>query len=404
VILKPREEWVTGETQEELVEAFDKVLDEEVPGNAFSYSQPIELRIQELMAGVRSELAITVYGEDLDQLRESAEDIVRVVSRVPGAADVKTEQTAGLPFLRIRVRRDEIARYGINASEVLEVVETLGGKQVGQVYEGQKRFPIQVRFQEADRNSVERIRNLQVADPTGRLIPLGQLADIWVEDGPAQITRENVHRRITIEANVRGRDLAGFVQDAQAAVEEQVELPPGYLVEYGGEFEKLKSASLRLGLVVPMVLGLIFILLYTAFRSGRMAALIFLNVPMAATGGILALAVRGMPFSISAGVGFIALFGIAVMNGVVLVSHIRDLRKTGMAAAEAAVEGAGVRLRPVLMTAVTDALGFLPMALATSAGAEVQRPLATVVIGGLITSFLLTMFVVPAVYQWFDRR
>jgi len=404
VLLKPRDEWVTGETQEELIEAFDEVLDREVPGNAFSYSQPIELRIQEMMAGVRAELAITVSGGDLERLRETARDIVRTVREVPGAADVKTEQTAGLPFLRIRIRRGEIARYGINAAEVLQVVETIGGKRVGQVYEGQRRFPIQVRFQEEDRASIELIRNLKVTDPSGRLIPLGQLADIQVEDGPAQITRENVHRRITIEANVRGRDLAGFVQDVRTAIETEVEVPAGYLVEYGGEFEKLRSASLRLAVVVPLVLGLIFVLLYTTFRSGRMALLIFLNVPMAATGGILALAVRGMPFSISAGVGFIALFGIAVMNGVVLISHVRSLRESGIAAAAAAIEGAGVRLRPVLMTAVTDAVGFLPMALATSAGAEVQRPLATVVIGGLITSFLLTMFVLPALYPWFEKR
>jgi heavy metal efflux system protein len=402
VLLKPREEWETGETQEELVDAFSETLEDKVPGNAFSFTQPIELRVQELIAGVRSELAVTLYGDDLDRLRETADEIVRAVQRVPGAADVKAEQTAGLPFLRIRVRREDMARYGINASEVLQVVETIGGKRVGQVFEGQRRFPIQVRFRPEDRLDINRIRELKVADPTGRLIPMSQLADVWVEEGPAQITRENIHRRITVEANVRGRDLAGFVDEVQRTIDANVQLPTGYYVEYGGEFQNLAEASARLAIVVPLVLFLIFVLLYTTFKSARMAFLIFLNVPMAATGGILALTVRGLPFSISAGVGFIALFGIAVMNGVVLLSYIRQMRTEGLSPQEAAVQGAEVRLRAVLMTAVTDALGFLPMALATSAGAEVQRPLATVVIGGLITSFLLTMFVLPAIYGWFE--
>ncbi len=403
-ILKPRDEWTSGETQEELVEKMNEVLEQSVPGNIFSYSQPIELRVQELIAGVRSELAITLFGEDLEELRRTAEEIARVVRQVPGAADVKVEQTAGLPFLRIRVRREEIARYGINASQILDAVETMGGRQLGEVFEGQRRFPIQVRFEPEDRTDLDKIRMLKVADPRGRLIPLSELADIWVEEGPAQISREDIHRRITVEANVRGRDLGSFVADVQQAIARQVKLPTGYWIEYGGQFENLQAASRRLSIVVPLALFLIFVLLYTTFRSVKLAAMIFLNVPLAATGGIVALYLRGMPFSISAGVGFIALFGVAVLNGVVLMSYINQMREQGASAREAALEGAKIRLRPVLMTALVASLGFVPMALSTSAGAEVQRPLATVVIGGLMTCTLLTLLVLPSIYAWFEKE
>ncbi len=404
VILKPEEEWETGETQQELVEEMNAVLEKNVLGNIFSYSQPIELRVQELIAGVRSELAITLFGEDLGELRDTAEQIARVVRTVPGAADVKVEQTAGLPFLRIRVRRDEIARYGINASQVLDAVETMGGKQLGQVFEKQRRFPIQVRFRASDRSDPERIRMLKVADSRGRLIPLSQLADIWVEEGPAQISRENIHRRITVEANVRSRDLGSFVGEVRNRIDSEVKLPTGYYVEYGGQFENLQAASRRLMIVVPLALFLIFVLLYTTFRSVSIAAIIFLNVPLAATGGIVALYLRGMPFSISAGVGFIALFGVAVLNGVVLMSYIKQMREEGATAKEASLRGAEIRLRPVLMTALVASLGFIPMALSSSAGAEVQRPLATVVIGGLVTSTLLTLLVLPAIYAWIGKE
>ena len=403
-ILKPREEWTSAASREDLIAQMDGALEESVPGNIFSYSQPIELRMQELIAGVRSDVAITLYGSDLDMLREKAEEIARVVSRVPGAADVKAEQTGGLPYLRVRILRDQIARYGINAREVLDTVEAVGGKPLGQVLEGQKRFFVQVRFQPADRDSLDKIGNLKVADPRGRLIPLSQLALIeeWV--GPAQISRSAIHRRINVEANVRGRDLAGFVADARAAVAAEVSLPSGYWIEFGGQFENLARASSRLAVVVPIALFLIFILLYTTFGSARPALLIFLNVPMAAIGGIFALALRGMPFSISAGVGFIAVSGVAVMNGVVLVSYINQLRQKGLPLEEAVREGAMTRLRPVLMTALVASLGFVPMALASSAGAEVQRPLATVVIGGLVTSTLLTLFVLPTLYRRFESE
>src|SRR5579872_3719409 len=329
VLLKPHDEWKTAKTREGLIGAMDRALKDNVPGTSFSYSQPIELRMQELIAGVRSDIAIQIYGDDLDVLKKKADEVVRVVSGVSGAADTKAEQVAGLPYLRIQVNRENIARYGINASQVLDVVEAMGGKVVGQVLEGQRRFLLQARFQQADRANVDRIKNVKVADPQGRLIPLNQLADIRVEEGPAQISRENIHRRIAVEANVRGRDIASFVRDAQQAVDTQVKLPSGYYIEWGGQFKNLQEASSRLAIVVPLSLFLIFVLLYTMFNSARLAALIFVNVPMAATGGILALFLRGMPFSISAGIGFIALFGVAVLNGVVLVSYINQIRQEG---------------------------------------------------------------------------
>ncbi len=404
VILKEHGEWTTAETREELIEKFNEALEAEVPGNVFSYSQPIELRVQELIAGVRSDVAITIFGEDLDALRRSGTNIVSVVSQVPGAADVKLEQTTGLPYLRLRIRRDEIARYGINASQVLDTIRAMGGRPVGEVLEGQRRFLMQVRFMEDHRSSVEAIGNIKVADSRGRMIPLSQLADIILEEGPAQISRENIHRKISIEANVRGRDLGGFIADVQRAVAERVTLPAGYYVEYGGQFENLQRASRRLVLVVPLALFLIFVLLYTTFNAVKPAILIYFNIPIAATGGIVALFLRGMPFSISAGVGFIALFGVAVLNGVVMVSYFRELRERGLTVDDTVRQGAELRLRPVLMTALVAGLGFVPMALSTSAGAEVQQPLATVVIGGLLTSTALTLLVLPALYRWFERE
>ncbi|MGD2063434.1 MAG: CusA/CzcA family heavy metal efflux RND transporter [Nitrospirota bacterium] len=404
LILNDPETW-RFDSKEALIEAIDHTLKEQVPGAIYSYSQPIELRVSELISGVRSDVAIKVYGDDIDRMAAVAEAIVQAVSRINGAADAKAEQTTGLPVLRIRIDRAAIARHGLAAGDVLDVIETLGGKPVGTVIEGQKRFTLQVRFAPSVRD-LDRIRDLAIPLPAStagraRLIPLAQLATIEVVDGPAQISRENVSRRTTVEVNVRGRDLASFVAEAKRAVAQQVALPSGWVLEWGGQFENLEEASRRLALLVPLALLAIFVLLYTAFGSGRLATLIYLNVPLALTGGLLALAARGYPLSISAGVGFIALFGVAVLNGVVLVSYIADRQIEGMAPAEAAIEGAKVRLRPVLMTALVASLGFLPMALATSAGAEVQRPLATVVIGGLITSTLLTLLVLPAVYGWF---
>jgi cobalt-zinc-cadmium resistance protein CzcA len=404
VILKPHEEWQTAGSREGLIDAVNEALVKTVPGTQFSYSQPIELRVQELIAGVRSDVAITIFGEDLETLEQLGQQVVGVVSRVRGAADVKAEQVAGLPYLRVIIDRDAIARYGINASQVLDTVQAMGGRTVGEVLEGERRFFLQVRFRPEDRSNFERIKEIRVSDPGGRLIPLSQLAEVRIEEGPAQVSRENVHRRLAVEANVRGRDLASFVGDAQQAVDAEVKLPPGYWIEWGGQFENLARASARLAIVVPMALFLIFVLLYTTFNALTPALLIYLNVPLAATGGIFALALRGMPFSISAGVGFIALFGVAVLNGVVLMSYVLQIRREELSGEEAARRGAEIRLRPVLMTALVASLGFLPMALSTSAGAEVQRPLATVVIGGLVTSTALTLLVLPTLYAWIERR
>jgi cobalt-zinc-cadmium resistance protein CzcA len=385
-----------------LVEAMQHALETEVPSNSYGFTQPIELRVQELVAGVRSDVGLSLYGDDLGVLEAEGNKIVRVLAKVPGAADVQAQQVAGLPYVRIIIRRDAIARYGINAKDVLDAVSVIGGRVSGEVFEGQRRFPLQVRLKPSWRGDIDRLRQLKIEDPQGRPIPIAQLATIVTEDGPSEISRHAIRRRLLIQCNVRGRDLAGFVADAQKAVAEKVTLPAGYTLAWGGQFENLERASRRLMIAVPVALFLIFSLLYVTFSSVSLTMLIYLNVPMAATGGIFALWLRGMPFSISAGVGFIALFGIAVMNGVVLIEHVRHLRHVGRDQKTAVSEGAMDRLRPVLMTATCGALGFVPMAVSGSAGAEVQRPLATVVIGGLVTCTILTLFVLPAIYRWFE--
>ncbi len=401
VMLKPRSGWTRGSNQAELVEEMEAELTRRVPGVNFAFSQPIELRVNELIEGVRSDVALFLYGEDLTQLKDVGDDLVRVLSGIDGAQDVKAEKLAGLPMLQVQVDRKAIARLGMDARDVLDAVEALGGRQSGEVLVGQRRFALQVRFPEAVRASPEAISRVLVGRAGGAQVPLGQVADIRVEEGPLQIGRENVQRRLTIEMNVRGRDVAGFVAEARERLEAEKVVPAGVLAEWGGSFENLEEATARLSVLVPLVLLLIFVLLQANFRSTRVTLLVYANVPMAVTGGLVALFVRGLPLSISAAVGFIALFGVAVMNGVVLVTCIRDLHTGGLKAAEASVQGARRRLRPVLMTALVAALGFVPMALSTSAGAEVQRPLATVVIGGLVTSTLLTLFVLPALYaRW----
>jgi cobalt-zinc-cadmium resistance protein CzcA len=404
ISLKPEKEWPERISKEELVRQMEEALDREVPGNAFGFTQPIELRVQELIAGVRSDVGISLYGDDLDALKAKADEIAAVVTKVPGAADVAAEQTAGLPTLRVIIRRRDIARYGINARDVLDAVAAIGGNVIDQVFEGQRRFPLQVRLGPEWRHDVDTLRAIKIADPQGRQIPLEQLADLVVEDGPAQISRDALRRRILVQANVRGRDLAGFVHDAQAAVDREIKLPAGYTLAWGGQFKNLQEASGRLAIAVPLALLMIFALLHLTFGSVRAAALIFMNVPMAVTGGVFALWLRDLPFSISAGVGFIALFGVAVLNGVVLVTSILEHRRGGQPMQEAVADAALSRVRPVLMTALVAMLGFVPMALASGSGAEVQRPLATVVIGGLVTSTLLTLFVVPAIYRWFEPK
>ncbi len=401
IMLKPREQWTQAATKEELVEAMQTTLMREVPGQNYLFSQPIELRTNELISGVRADVAIKIYGDDLVKLAELAEQLEGIVRSVPGAGDVESEQVSGLPFLRVKVNRRAIARYGVSVEDVMNAVASIGGRSVGEVFERQRRFTLQVRLASQTRRDIEAIRNVPIRTPSGTTIPVGELAELHFEEGPAQIGRENVQRRVAIMANVRGRDLAGFVAEAQDRIAANVEMPPGYFVEWGGQFKNLEEASARLAIAVPAALVLIFLLLYMTYGSARPAWLIYMNVPFAAVGGVGALWLRGMPLSISAAVGFIALFGIAVLNGVVLISHVRDLQGEGMDLADATRQGALDRLRPVLMTALTDGIGFLPMAISTSAGAEVQRPLATVVIGGLITATLLTLLVLPSIYSRF---
>ena len=404
VELKPKEEWNTGRDKEKLVDAISEKLNK-IPGIAFSFSQPIQLRVAELISGVRSDIAIKLFGEDLDVLKEKADEIAKVVTKIDGAKDVKVEQVAGLPQLQIKIDRSKIARYGINVADVNQIIETaIGGKSTGEVFDGEKRFELTVRFKEDARNNVDVIKNILVPASNGSSIPLSQLADVYIEEGPSQISRERSQRRIVVEANVRERDIGSFVEEAQSKLDKTVKLPTGYYLEWGGTFENLQSARTRLAVVVPLSLFLIFVLLFISFGSVKNALLIYTGIPFAIVGGVFSLLIRGMHFSISAGVGFIALFGVAVLNGVVMVSYINQLRQEGKTLEEAVVQGAETRLRPVLMTALVASLGFIPMALSTSAGAEVQRPLATVVIGGIITSTILTLFVLPTLYLWFEKQ
>jgi cobalt-zinc-cadmium resistance protein CzcA len=401
--LKPIDVWQTKD-KTQLIEKMSKALETRVPNAQISFSQPIELRVAELISGVRSDVAIKLYGDDLDVLKEKADELVKSVQGVKGAEDVKAEATSGLPQLQIKPDRAAIARYGLNVEDVNDMVEAVvAGKESGQVFEGEQRFNLVIRLNEASGQNVESIKNLLLTAPNGSRVPLSQVADIKLVEGAAQISREDTRRRIGVELNVRGRDIGSFVTEAQAKIAKEVQLPPGYYLKWGGTFENLQRASERLLIVVPIALFLIFVLLYTTFNSIKQALLIYTGIPFAIVGGVVALALRGMPFSISAGVGFIALFGVAVLNGVVMVSFINQLRDEGKSVAEAVAKGAMTRLRPVLMTALVASLGFIPMAIATSAGAEVQRPLATVVIGGLITSTLLTLLILPTLYGWFEK-
>lgn len=400
-MLKPREEWRKGLSRDDLIQEMDDLLSENVPGARFGFSQPIEMRVNELVAGVKSDVALLIHGPDLDVLSKKAEEVQRVLARIPGAHDIKVPSSGRLPMLTITVRRDQLARYGIKGSDVLDIISALGGTTVGTVFEGQIRRPLQVRLPLEWRDGVEKIGSIRITDPMGRPIPLKDLAEIKMEEGPSEVERENVERRVYVGVNVRGRDIAGFVHEARDAINAEVEQPPGYVFRWGGQFEHLESASKRLAIVATIALALLFLLLYSSFNSTRLALLIFTAVPMAATGGVFALWLRGLPFSISAAVGFIALFGVAVLNGLVWISAAEHLREDGLAPNAAAREASIMRIRPILMTALVAGLGFIPMALATTPGAEIQRPLATVVIGGLITSTLLTALVLPTIYHWF---
>jgi cobalt-zinc-cadmium resistance protein CzcA len=374
-----------------------------LPGMRMIFTQPIEMRVNEMIAGIRADVGVKLFGDDFDVLKDRAAAIQRVLEGIDGAADVVTEQVTGQPILEIRVDRDAIARRGIAARDVLDVVEALGTYEVGELQEGERRFPITVRIAGRYRVDPQAVGKILVTTANGDRIPLARLATIETVDGPAAINREWAKRRIVVQANVRGRDVGSFVAEARAAIAGEVDLPVGYYVRFGGQFENLERARARLMLVVPLALLLIFCLLYVTYGRVLDAARVFTGVPFAAVGGIAALWIRGMPFSISAGVGFIALFGIAVLNGLVLVSYIRQLLGEGWELDRAISQAGQVRLRPVLMTAVTDALGFVPMMLATGIGAEVQRPLATVVVGGVISSMLLTLLVLPVLYSLFGK-
>ena len=406
ITLNDRDTWPKGVTKDSLVASMQDRLDKDVPGMNYSFSQPIKGRTDELVSGVKADVALKVFGEDMNTLNGLGVRLQDALRKVPGAQDVTMQQTAdGLPTVEITVDRDEVARYGISVADVLDVIEScVGGRTLGQVAEGDRRFDIVVKLPEAQRNDLDAIRGLQVSAPDGGRVPLSSLAEIAVRDSPAQINREQGQRFVVVQANVRGRDLGSFIADAQAQATRQVPLPSGYHLEWGGQFQNLQSARARLLIVVPLSLALIFLLLFMTFGSLRQAAIIFTGVPLAVTGGILALLGRGLPFSISAGVGFIALFGVAVLNGVVLVSAINKLRDGGDDVLTAVREGARTRLRPVLMTALVASLGFIPMALSTGVGAEVQRPLATVVIGGIVSSTLLTLVVLPTLYAWFEKE
>lgn len=401
VMLKPPGEWPKHKSRDELIKEMDEQLNSRVPGATFGFTQPIEMRVDELVAGVKADVAVLIYGDEMATLGDLGKEIERLLKTIPGAGDVKADYQANSPTITIRVRPPQLARYGISAQQIMETVGAAGGHEVGYVYEGRARYPILVRFPQVWRENPERIRQLPVHSESGTLIPLGELADVITEETPPSIEHESNRRRTFVSCNVRGRDVASFVHEAQDLLAKRVEVPTGYEIQWGGDFQNLQSASLRLAIITPVVLLVIWLLLYTSLKSIRLAALIFLAVPIAACGGIFALYLRDMPFSISAGVGFIALFGVAVLNGLVWVSGAEHLREMGVEVHAAAHETALVRIRPVLMTALVASLGFLPMALSTSAGAEIQRPLASVVIGGLVTSTLLTALVVPAIYPWF---
>ena len=418
VMLKPRSQWPDPSlSKQDLIKRMSESL-EQVPGTKYEFLQPIQMRFNELIAGVRSDVAVKVFGDDLDQLLETGKEIGKILETIPGAQDVGVEQITGLPLMSVNLKHEALARYGLSASEVQDVIEiAIGGKQAGQIFEGDRRFPLILRLPEKLRTNMDAWKDIPVRIKAGAplqtvattasdvpmFVPLGELADFEVGPGPNQISRENGKRRVVITANVRGRDLGSFVREAQEKVR-GVEITPGSWITWGGTFEQLISASERLKIVVPVALVLIFALLFMTFGNIRDSMLVFTGVPLALTGGIVALWLRDIPLSITAGVGFIALSGVAVLNGLVMISFINDLRKEGMALDEAVIQGALMRLRPVLMTALVAALGFVPMALATGTGAEVQRPLATVVIGGIISSTLLTLVVLPGLYRIFRSK
>ena len=404
IILKPKSEWTSANSKDELADKFKEAL-AIIPGMEVEFTQPIEMRFNELITGVRADIAIKFFGEDLDILAEIGNEIGALIENVPGAADISVEKIAGLPEMNVKFDRMKIARYGLNIQDVNDMVAMgFAGRSVGSVFEGEKRFDLVVRLDKQKRKDIDDLKNLYIDLPNGGKVPLSELADITYQKGIAKISRDDTRRRIVVGINVRNRDLQSVVDDVRRLINENIKLPVGYTITYGGQFENLESAKSRLLIAVPIALILIFILLYFAFKSVKEALMIYSAIPLAAVGGVLLLWIRDLPFSISAGVGFIALFGIAVLNGIVLIEHFKELKKEGFDDIEELIkQGTKDRLRAILLTAAAAALGFLPMAISTSAGAEVQRPLATVVIGGLITATLLTLVVLPVLYAYFNR-
>ncbi|GGG95864.1 acriflavine resistance protein B [Polaribacter pacificus] len=404
ITLKPKSEWTSANSKDELADLFKEAL-AVIPGMEVEFTQPIEMRFNELITGVRADIAIKIFGDDLNTLAKKAEEISNLIKDVPGAADISVEKIEGLPEMNVNYNRQKIARYGLNIQDLNEMISMgFAGKIVGSVFEGERRFDLVVRLEQTQRKDIDNLKNLQIDLPNGGKIPLSELAEISYKKGAAKISRDNTKRRIVVGINVRNRDLQSVVDDVQNLIDTNIKLPIGYTITYGGQFENLQSAKARLLIAVPIALVLIFILLYFAFHSVKEALMIYSAIPLAAVGGILLLWLRDLPFSISAGVGFIALFGIAVLNGIVLIEHFKELKKQGFESMEALIkQGTKDRLRAVLLTAAAAALGFLPMAISTNAGAEVQRPLATVVIGGLVTATLLTLIVLPVLYALFNR-
>ncbi|WP_396586509.1 efflux RND transporter permease subunit [Bermanella sp. R86510] len=405
VILKPRSVWAEpSKTKSELLEEIEEAL-WQLPGNNYEFTQPIQMRFNELISGVRADLGIKIFGDDLDQLTLTAKDILQVVSTVEGAADVRMEQVEGLPSLSVSPKRETLGRYGLNVIQLQDwIAAAIGGESAGVLYEGDRRFELIVRLPELLRRDIEGLKSLPVPLPNGDYVPLEEVASLTIAPSPAQISRENGKRRVVVTANVRGRDLGSFVSEVKKEIHEQADIPPGYWLDYGGTFEQLESASQRLSIVVPITLLVVLGILVMAFASLKDALIIFSGVPLALTGGVLSLYLRDMPLSISAGIGFIALSGVAVLNGLVMLAFIRQLWHETGELTQSIVDGAMIRLRPVLMTALVASLGFVPMALNTGTGAEVQRPLATVVIGGIISSTILTLLVLPVLYQWLHKN
>jgi cobalt-zinc-cadmium resistance protein CzcA len=403
-MLRPRSEWTSAKTREELTDKMRLAM-ADFPGMAFSFSQPIACRIDELVAGTRAQLIIKLFGEDLDQLKSKADEIARVLTGIRGTADLVVESIAGQPYISIKADRARIARYGISVEDIQTIVETaIGGKTVTQLYEGEKSFDVQLRFPEARRDSIETIGNILVRSPGGARVPLSQLADIVSSEGPGQISREAGSRRIGVECNITGRDLGGFVAEARRLIRQNVKLPAGYFLTWGGQFENQQRAMRRLAVILPVTIGLILLLLFLTFDSVRLALLVLVNLPFALIGGVLSLFLSGLYLSVPASVGFIALFGIAVLNGIVLLSYITQLRDNGLSQPEAILRGCANRLRPVLMTATITIFSLAPLLFAHGPGSEIQRPLAVVVVGGLVTSTLMTLLVLPSLYSRFAPK